>query len=186
MYNLTRQDAAEKLGISTRSIDRYIKAGKIRAKKDGKVVYVNDSDIDTLLSGGSVRQEVIYEKKNVWEDKKIVKHDSQNNTSGTLEKIYEDLRSEIQKKDHIIQTLSIRVWKSEEIAKNSVSLIDFKKSQFLLEESKGSLHKEIEDIEKEKNKLKRDLKYEKTTNVILIIFVVILLIIAWTIWFVKI
>jgi excisionase family DNA binding protein len=65
MYNLTRQDAAEKLGISTRSIDRYIKAGKIRAKKDGKVVYVNDSDIDTLLSGGSVRQEVIYEKKNV-------------------------------------------------------------------------------------------------------------------------
>jgi hypothetical protein len=47
-----------------------------------------------------------------------------------------------------------------------------------LEESKGSLHKEIEDIEKEKNKLKRDLKYEKTTNVILIIFVVILLIIA--------
>jgi hypothetical protein len=57
-------------------------------------------------------------------------------------------------------------------------LIDFKKSQFLLEESKGSLHKEIEDIEKEKNKLKRDLKHEKTTNIILIVFVVLLLIIA--------
>jgi hypothetical protein len=34
--------------------------------------------------------------------------------------------------------------------------------------------------------LKRDLKHEKTTNIILIVFVVLLLIIAWTIWFVKI
>ena len=119
------------------------------------------------------------------EEKHIVKHDN-NTTSWTLERIYEDLRGEIQKKDQIIQTLSIRVWKSEEVAKNYVSLIDFKKSQFLLEESKWSLHKEIEDIEKEKNNLKRELKYEKTTNIILIIFVVLLLVIAGTIWFVKI
>ena len=184
MYNLTRQDAAEKLNISTRSIDRYIKSWKVRAKKDGKVVYVSESDIENLLSGGSVKQEVIYEKKDM-EEKHIVKHDN-NTTSWTLERIYEDLRGEIQKKDKIIQTLSIRVWKSEDVAKNSVSLIDFKKSQFLLEESKWSLHKEIEDIEKEKNNLKRELKYEKTTNIILIIFVVLLLVIAGTIWFVKI
>ena len=55
-----------------------------------------------------------------------------------------------------------------------------------MEESKGSLHKEIEDIEKEKNNLKRELKYEKTTNIILIVFVILLLAIAGTIWFVKI
>jgi len=184
MYNLTRQDAAEKLNISTRSIDRYIKSWKVRAKKDGKVVFVSETDIENLLSWGSVKQEVIYEKQNM-EEKNIVKHDSSAAT-WTLEKIYEDLRWEIQKKDEIIQTLSIRVWKSEEVAKNSVSLIDFKKSQFLLEESKGSLHKEIEDIEKEKNNLKRELKYEKTTNIILIVFVILLLAIAGTIWFVKI
>ena len=65
MYNLTRQDAAEKLNISTRSIDRYIKSWKVRAKKDGKVVYVSESDIENLLSGGSVKQEVIYEKKDM-------------------------------------------------------------------------------------------------------------------------
>lgn len=185
MYTLTRQDAAEKLNISTRSIDRYIKSGKIRSQKDGKVVYVNDSDVDTILSWWSVKQEVIYSKEDVKDDKKIVKHDN-NSASGTLEKIYEDLRNEIQKKDELIQTLSVRVWKSEEIAKNSVSLIEFKKSQFLLEESKGNLHKEIDDMEKEKNKLKKELKYEKTTNIILIVFVVLLLIIASTIWFVRI
>jgi|TARA_Y100001960_G_C14570249_1_gene775477 excisionase family DNA binding protein len=49
MYKYTRQEVAEKLNISTRSVDRYIKAGKLRAKKDGKVVYVKGSDVEALL-----------------------------------------------------------------------------------------------------------------------------------------
>jgi hypothetical protein len=57
-------------------------------------------------------------------------------SSTSLEPIYSDLREEIRKKDDVIQTLSLRLGKAEEIAKNSVSLIDYKKSQFLLEESK--------------------------------------------------
>jgi len=40
MYKYTRQEAAKKLKISTRSVDRYIKAGKLRSQKDGKIVYV--------------------------------------------------------------------------------------------------------------------------------------------------
>lgn len=54
----------------------------------------------------------------------------------TLEKIYLDLRSELKNKDQTIQDLSIRLGQAQEIAKNSVSLVEFKKSQFLLEESK--------------------------------------------------
>jgi predicted site-specific integrase-resolvase len=34
MYKLTRKEASELLNMSTRSIDRYIKSGKIRIKKD--------------------------------------------------------------------------------------------------------------------------------------------------------
>jgi hypothetical protein len=188
MYKLTRQEAAAKLWISTRSIDRYIKSGKVRSKKDGKVVYVKSSDLDNLLSWWTVKQEIIYSKGHSWEkgvwEKNIVKHNS--GESWTLEKIYEDLRKEIHKKDDLIQTLSIRVWKSEEIAKNSVSLMEFKKSQFLLEESKGGLYKELENIEGEKKRLEQELKYEKTSNVILIIFVILLFIVAGTVWFVKI
>jgi hypothetical protein len=57
-------------------------------------------------------------------------------------------------------------------------LIDFKKSQYLLEESKGHLDKELTNLEKEKEKLTKELKYEKTSNILLIIFVLILLAIA--------
>ena len=103
-----------------------------------------------------------------------------------LERIYDDLRSEIQKKDHIIQTLSMRVGQSEEVAKNSVSLLDYKKSQFLLEESKSHLSKELDVIIEEKSKLQAELKYEKKSNTILIVFVVLLLVLAGFVWFLKI
>ncbi|MGB2110758.1 MAG: helix-turn-helix domain-containing protein [Patescibacteria group bacterium] len=49
MYKYTRQEASEMLGISTRSVDRYIKSGKLRSKKDGKIVYVKGSDVEALM-----------------------------------------------------------------------------------------------------------------------------------------
>lgn len=193
MYKMTRQEVADKLNISTRSVDRYIKAWKLRAKKDWKVVYVKWSDVDNILWGSDIKQEVIVDKKqkskpeeikNVESQKEIVRNND--SVSWTLWAIYKDLKVEVQKKDQIIQTLAMRVWQSEEVAKNSVSLLDFKKSQYLLEESKEHLWKELTDLEKDKEKLIAELKYEKTSNFILIIFVIILLAIAWTVWFMKI
>jgi len=185
MYKLTRQEAAKTLNISTRSVDRYIKAWKLRSKKDWKIVYVHSSDIDNMLGKWEKKQEVILEKvKNKEESTNIVKNNDTANW--TLNLIYKDLKKEIEKKDDIIRELSMRVWTAEEIAKNSISLMEYKKSQFLLEESKGYLNKEIDWLEKDNEKLKNDLKYEKNSNMLLVIFVIILLIIASVIWFIKI
>jgi len=192
MYKYTRQEAADKLGISTRSVDRYIKAWKLRAKKDGKVVYVKWSDVENLMWNTESKQEVIVEKKvnNIQVEDNLNSQNmvtqSSENVSSTLWLIYKDLKEEIIKKDELIQQLAMRVWKAEEVAKNSVSLLDFKKSQYLLEESKSWLSKEVEILSEEKEKLLTELKYEKTSNTILIIFVVVLLVLAWVIWFMQI
>ncbi|NUJ98227.1 helix-turn-helix domain-containing protein [Candidatus Gracilibacteria bacterium] len=189
MYKLTRQEAADVLNISTRSVDRYIKAGKLRSKKDGKIIYINNNDIESMKNNG-LNQEVIIPIKVDKEDReeiiqtKAIQQEKQ--SEKILTTIYEDLRQEIQKKDDIIQTLSLRLGKAEEIAKNSISLMDFKKSQFLLEESKGYLSGEVENLKKEKSKLAKELKYEKNTNNIMIIFLVLLLILTAVIWFMKI
>jgi hypothetical protein len=71
------------------------------------------------------------ESKTVVESSPVTRNDSI-----ALEKIYADLRAEIQKKDTLIQTLSVQLGEATEIAKNSISLVEYKKSQFLLEESK--------------------------------------------------
>lgn len=184
MYKYTRQEAADMLGISTRSVDRYIKSGKLRSKKDGKIVYVKWSDVETLMWGGQTQQEVIVPQAKT-ESKSVAKKSDSNQSTAVLENIYQDLKKEIQHKDETIQELSQKLWRAEEMVKNSVSLVEFKKSQFLLEESKGHMNKEVEEIKKEKEKLQGDLKYEKTTNLILIVFVVVLLAVAATIWFLS-
>lgn len=196
MYKLTRQDASELLNMSTRSIDRYIKSWKIRSKKDWKIVYVHEDDINALKDWWSQNQEVIVpEKKSNKTSYNTIENDEENikvvnNSNSTwlavLEPIYEDLRNEINKKDIIIQDLSIRLWKAEEIAKNSVSISEFKKSQFLLEESKWFLSKEVDDLKHTSIKLQKELKYEKSTNNMLVVFILILLTISVIIWFSKI
>ncbi len=188
MYKLTRKEASELLNISTRSIDRYVKSGKIRIKKDWKTVYVNEDDINKLRNSWENNQEIIVptkkEKKNVEPDfvENVV---TEEKSLSVLDNIYTDLKNEINKKDSIIQDLSVRLWRAEEIAKNSISLIEFKKSQFLLEESKDFLSKEVTDLKHDKYKLLKDLKYEKWTNNILIFFILILIIIGIIIWFVN-
>ncbi len=188
MYKLTRKEASELLNMSTRSIDRYIKSGKIRIKKDGKTVYVNEEDINKLRNVWESNQEIILptkkEKKNIETD--FIENEVTNEKSlSILDNIYTDLKNELNKKDSLIQDLSVRLWRAEEIAKNSISLIEFKKSQFLLEESKDFLSKELTDLKHDRHKLVRDLKYEKWTNNILIVFILVLIVIGIVIWFVN-
>lgn len=183
MYKYTRQEAADMLGISTRSVDRYIKSGKLRSKKEWKIVYVKWSDVEVMMWGGQTQQEVIVPGEKP--QSKAVAKPADTKSNEVLENIYSDLKKEIKYKDETIQELSQKLWRAEEMVKNSVSVVEFKKSQFLLEESKGHMNKEVEDIKKEKEKLQGELKYEKTTNLILIVFVVVLLAVAATIWFLS-
>jgi len=191
MYKLTRQEAADQLNISTRSVDRYIKAWKLRTRKDWKIVYVHKEDIENLKNPWTKNQEIIVptKKAEVQQDKNNTPKQeiSQKNDSAlaVLDNIYVDLKNEIQKKDIIIQDLSIKLWRAEEIAKNSVSSSDFNKTQLLLEEWREIFEKEINNLKHEKYKLLKDLKYEKSTNTILIWFIFVLIIVWIIIWFIN-
>ncbi len=206
MYTYTRQDVAELLWISTRSVDRYIKAWKLRAKKEWKIVYVNNEDVKNLWWTWEVKHEII-DKKEYEESKKEKQQQEEKNIEVVekkelpkskeievktnfktypLDEVYYDLRNEIKQKDEVIQDLSIKLWRAEEIVKNSVSMIDFKRSQMLLEDSKTHLGSAISDLKTKNEDLEKKLKYEKTTNWILIITVIVLLTIAWAVWFMNI
>lgn len=200
MYTITRAEAAEKLWMSTRSVDRYVKAWKLRSKKDGKIIYIHSHDIENMSSESSdSRPEVIIpqEKKSYTQaaqesvSQSYTQHtpspavaDSQ--SRATLERIYLDLRSEIKQKDQSLQDLLLRLGQAQEIAKNSVSMIEFKKSQYLLEESKDHLGHELETLRNTKWELEQKLHYEKSSNKILIAFCIILIIWLGVLWFLKI
>lgn len=49
-FTFTREAAAELLNVSTRTVDRYIKSGKIAYKKIANKVLLSDSDVTALQS----------------------------------------------------------------------------------------------------------------------------------------
>ncbi|MDQ7009904.1 MAG: helix-turn-helix domain-containing protein [Candidatus Gracilibacteria bacterium] len=191
-YTLTRQDAADLVEISVRSIDRYIKSGKIRSQKRGKSVYVNDNDVKNINSSSDSKPIIITtssEKKeniNKFETKEISTKENLDNfdkITKTFENIYTDLRNQIEKKDKIIQELSVNVGISQERVTQSISVSEHNRSQMLLEESKTHIAKQMTKLSDEKQKIEKDLKDERFDKKILIIFVFIFLSLAAYFWF---
>lgn len=185
MYKYTRQEAAEFLWVSTRSIDRYVKSWKIRAEKRWKIIYLNAQDLNNMNAWWTSFQEVIVEPKTTFKTAPIRPSEPKvinERWISVLDKVYEDLKEEIKEKDRLITELSIRVGQAEEMLKNSVSLIDYKKSQLLLEESRSNLNQAIIDLESEKEDLQKQVKHQKANNIIMLLALVALFAISWTIF----
>ncbi len=149
-FTLDRYAAADSLAISTRTLDRYVKAGKLRSKKVGKKVFVHDGDLEILKNelgrevDDSARQEDVEFVKPKPVDGEIVFFDESKKDSGFRRKpvivdyqdLFEDAQKRIDEKDRVIRELSYRVGQAEAELKNSVSLIEFKKASYLLEAAK--------------------------------------------------
>lgn len=188
MYNVTREQAAIELNMSTRSIDRYIRSGKLRSKKEGKIVYIHADDIGNFW-WNTRKQEVIIpqakEKKSSFESREISTQ-IDNNGQENLFVIYQDLKSEIKQKDEEIKKLNQDIWRMQEVVKNSISMIEYKKSHFLLEESKNGLSQELQQVKKELEQKTKEIKEERTLNYIMIWVTCVIFIMMVILWIVKI
>lgn len=187
MYSKTREEARELLGISTRSIDRYIRSSKLRSKKIWKIVYINEDDINNFLWNN--KQEVIIKNHLENEEEKIKETktiSNQKTDNKDMFFIFESLKEEIKIKDNEIKNLSVKIGKMQELLSNSIPILDYKKEQFLIEESKTSLNTQIINLEKDLNLKDVIIKTTKINNYVLLWVIVLLFILLFILWFVKI
>lgn len=196
-FSLDRYAAADTLAISTRTLDRYVKAGKLRSKKVGKKVFVHDGDLDILKNelgrevDDSARQEDIEFIKPKAEDGEIVFFEDVKKDTGFRRKpvlvdyqdLFEDAQKRIDDKDRVIRELSYRVGQAEAELKNSVSMIEFKKTSYLLEAAKTKGDEEKAVAQKEVESIAKRLESEKTITSILAVALAILLLGFLGMWF---
>lgn len=170
-FTLDRDGAASRLGVSSRTIDRHIQAGRIRTRRIGKKMFLEDEDVETLRNMDPARREEDYviimdDDKNTSPKHEIVQPKGQKNlavadsTAVTeLVRLYEETRGIIARKDETIQDLSYKLGKAETELRNTIPLVDYNKATFLLEsaKTKGSedtmqYSQKIENLEKEISK----------------------------------
>ncbi len=169
VFTLTREDASKMIGVSTRTIDRYIHAGKIRTKRDGKVIMLHKEDVTQVKGGGEQKDyEVIAPKPTLVPSIGYDPREAQNEILRTLETI-------IREKDALIQELSFKLGKIESEMNNTIPRLEHKKALLALEEAQSSRLHDMDMLVQTKNTLENKYQREKLISTVLMIGVFVLL-----------
>lgn len=184
-YSVDREKAATLLGVSTRSIDRYIKSNKIRSRKLGKKLYLHDEDVERLRVGGIQEDFVIMTGDSdsyvdTQDEAVVTLHSTPKHTMRDMvnyRELYDQANEKIAVKDKMIQELSYRLGQSETELKNTISISEYKKATFLLESAKSQWEEEkshmIEKVSFLENSLKREHVLVKTLVITLMVTFVV-------------
>lgn len=183
MYSIDRETAAKVLEISTRTVDRYIRSGKIRTLKKWKKIFLNNQDVEII--------------KNWWiqEDYEVIRPSEKENNWFTIKpldstknykSLYEDTLRMVEKKDELIKDLSYKLWKAEVELKNSIPMLEYKKTTFLLESSNNKTEEEKKQLTDSIDQYKDKLRNQELLNIILVWLFSIMLIVIFLVWFANI
>lgn len=177
-YTITREKAAIELGVSTRTIDRYVKSGKLSYKKVANKVLLAKEEIMKLKEEFSalhseVTSELIHEAtpsaQPLTSNPVAVRADLDQAIDEKIEKfflIFKEKDKMIEEKNKIIFVLQQRIWELETKIQSMIALPDYnrEKQATLLEKQK--LEEKIET-------LRNAIKTEKLKSFILIILALV-------------
>ena len=152
-YTITRTQAASLLWVSTRTIDRYVKSGKLSYKKIANKVILNEEELRILQNEfSSLRQEISTEL--LWEkDEKAISVKPVSDLSTLDEKldkfylIFQEKDKQIDEKNKIIFMLQQRIGELEAKIKTMIALPDYnKEKQQAIEDYRELEEQELQKI----------------------------------------
>ena len=178
-YWITRESAAKLLGISTRTIDRYIKSWKLSYKKVANKVLLAKEEIASLQEDyGALHQEISTE---VVKQTEITTPRAVSWVNPSLEKaveekidkfmlIFNEKDKILEEKNKVIFMLQQRVWELEAKLKTMVALPDYtkEKQEAILEKQK---------LEEKIAELKWTVRTEKSKSVVFLALAIVFILV---------
>lgn len=182
-YNVTREHAAKLLGVSTRTIDRYVKWGKLSYKKvANKVLLAKEEVAEMQKDFSALRQEVNTEvvsqsTPTSWSNGSAITTVTpwfEKAIDEKIEKfflIFNEKDKILEEKNKVIFMLQQRVGELESKLKTMVALPDYtrEKQEAIIEKQK---------LEERITGLKNRIRSEKTKNLIFVGLSVVLIVVA--------
>ena len=167
-YNVTREVASKSLNISTRTIDRYIKSGKLSYKKiANKVLLAKEEVLALKQEFTTLHQELnseIINQSTTTSTNLTNKGDLESAIDQKIEKfflIFKEKEKMLEEKNKVIFVLQQRVSELETKIQHMVALPDYnkEKQEAIIEKQK---------LEEKIGQLKNMIKSEKLKNLIFI------------------
>ena len=181
-YTVTRNQAASLLWVSTRTIDRYVKSGKLSYKKIANKVILNEEELRILQNEfSSLRQEISTEL--IWDNsnrsisiKPVSDISSIDKKLDKFYLIFQEKDKQIDEKNKIIFMLQQRIGELEAKIQTMIALPDYNKEKQQAIEEKRILEEKLA-------KLKARVKEQETKTYVVIIFAIIFILIACLFYF---
>lgn len=183
LYNVDRKDASEFLGVSERTIDRYVRAGKLLCRKVGHHVYLSKEELLQLKNTQDEAPVRVAE-----EDTTVVEHTPrveeapldlsvpEAHTSvenAVYRHLYEETRQELDKKQREVEALHYRLGQMEYEMKNTVPLLEYSKQKEHLEVENKVLQEEAQFVRTTLEKQEQLLHVERRIKSVYLVLVVI-------------
>ncbi len=187
-YAITREKAASELWVSTRTIDRYVKWGKLSYKKIANKVLLAKEEIEALKNEFSAlhqefKSELISENSQTVslngdgssnQSNIAVRADIDQAIEEKIDKfmlIFKEKDKMIEEKNKVIFMLQQRIWELETKIQTMIALPDYnrEKQEAIIEKQK---------LEERISKLKEAVRAEKVKNFVIMLFSVLFIGIA--------
>jgi ABC-type Na+ efflux pump permease subunit len=191
-FAIDRNEAARRLSMSTRTVDRHIQSWRIRTRRIWKKTFLHEEDVEALrtaLGTGDGEEYIVVDRGDreepeiVHREKKVALKQEGGIDFSTL---YREAQEIIVKKDEIIQDLAYRLGKSETELTHSIPMVEYKKATFLLESAKNktdtdaqSLTSKISILEKEVEKRNSQIAGLMFLFILVLAFSVIFFLYTW-------
>ena len=164
IYNMSREEASGLLGISTRTIDRYIKNGKITYKKIANKVVLSQTEINRLRHEFSElrrheSQEIVGNTSildplhHQHQDTDILSNETLDEKINQFFFIFQEKEKQIEEKNKMIYALHQRVGELDAKIKQMIALPDYT-------QEKEQYHVHRVELEHKIKTLNKELKYE--------------------------
>ena len=185
-FSITREQASETLGVSTRTVDRYVRSGKLSYKKIANKILLNLQEIELLQNDFSLlHQKSSSEIVNEWSlQSSAIRSPKQDTTA--LEKvidekidkfflIFQEKDRMLEEKNKVIFMLQQRVGELENKIQTMVALPDYNEEKQMATIEKSKLEEKIKQ-------LSQAVRGEKTKSSIFLA-VIVLAIVSVIFWY---
>lgn len=186
LYSIDRQNAARILGVSVRTVDRYIASGQIRKVKNQGRTWLSNEDIKDMVSSNkqtmsdnvassffsaSAKDNVAsqnvsnHSRVEVVEEKETSRSTNRNN-SLNYKDLYQEAKDELEEKNKRLQQATYKIGQLESQVKSMIPQIEHEQQQKLLSQKVQNMeslfHNEVQKRETATKKLLGELKIKES------------------------
>lgn len=195
-YNLSREAASRLLGISVRTLDRYVRSKKLstvvvdgriwlkkeeleafgRAKSTAEYVdkatvstggLSSSDELDKVDNGELLRQGSV--------DTVSTKRRFSSTSSDTFKKLYEELKEEVKEKQERLEIANYRVGQLENQVRNSIPMLEYHRENYERKQLESDLKTKLDDSAGIIKSLNSKLKYLRFSKRLYIAILLIIL-----------